>query len=203
MKEYSCYIKRGLIDRITRELIINGDYITFKDKTLAKDTFTTFFKNEITDYRFGIYWLRLDLTFGRQYKIYIRNKENKVLKITFKSYFKYKLNEIHQQYYDILDTLWEFHFSDITDNYLKKFETDEEFTLGDLHFTKQGLSVKGNFIHWEDVRTSNYYSYFAIYSQKEPDKINYQYSYMDDWNTTILYSALRTILKYKNIETYD
>jgi hypothetical protein len=205
MKEYSCYIKRGLTDPVSRELIINGDYITFQNKSFTKDAFTTFFKNEITDYRFGIYWLRLDITFGRQYKIYIRNKENQILKITFKSYLKYKVNTLHQQYCDILDAIWKFHFSEITDNYLKQFENGEEFTLGSIRFSKDGLYVnkKNDLIKWEDVRTSNYYSYFAIYSEKDPSKVNSQFNYMNDWNTTVLYSTLRTILKYKKIEIYD
>lgn len=203
MKEYSCYIKRGLTDRTPRELIINNDYISFKDKTFGKETFTTFFRSEITEYRFGIYWLQLDLTFGRQYQIYIRNKENKILKITFKSYFKHRQKETYQQYCEILDALWEFHFDNITDDYLRKFEADGEFTLGIIQFSKEGIIIKDSLILWQDVRTSNYYTYFAIYSEKEPNKINYQYSYMEDWNTTVLYSVLRTILKYKNVEVYD
>ena len=142
MKEYSCYIKRGPIDQISRELIINSDYITFKDKTFAKDSFSTFFKNEITDYRFGVAWLKLRLIFGRQYKIIIRNSENKILKITFKSYFRYKLNELHEQYCDILEALWNLHFSDITKNYIHKYQDEEEFNICGVSFKKKVLHLK-------------------------------------------------------------
>ena len=125
MEEFNCSIKRGLTDRASRQLIINNDHIKFQDKKLNKEVFSTFLKSEITDYRFGIFWLRIDITFGRQYRVFIRNKDKQTLKITFKSYLKYKLNEVHQQYCDILDALWKFHFSPITDDYLKRFETEE------------------------------------------------------------------------------
>ena len=211
MKEYSCYIKRGLTDRISRELIINGDYITFKDKTLAKDTFTTFFKSEITDCRFGIHWLRLRLVFGTQYRIIIRNNENKILKITFKSYFRYRLNELHQQYCDILEALWVLHFRDITMSYIKKYENNEEFSICDVHFKNDGITLKtdvflkeqATFIPWEKIRTKSYYSNFSIYSEEDPANINRGYNYMEDWNVNVLFSALRGILSAKNIETYD
>lgn len=211
MQELKATIKRGLTDRVSRKLIINKELIKFENKRFTKDAFTTFLKSEITDYRFGIFWLRLDVTFGRQYRIYIRNKENEVLKIAFKCYFGHKVNKSHELYTDILEALWAFHFSSITDDYLQRFEDGEELLINDVFFTKDGIRIKtdvalkeqDNFIPWENVRTKNYYSNFSIYSEDAPANINKGYSYMDDWNTTVLYSTLRTILKYKNIETYD
>ncbi len=58
-------------------------------------------------------------------------------------------------------------------------------------------------IPWEKVRTQNYYTYFAIYSEDDARHTNTVHSYKEDWNTNVLYSVLRTILKAKNIETYS
>lgn len=205
MNEFSCIIKRGLTDRASRQLLINEEHIKFQSKRLNKNTFSTFLRSEITDYRFGIFWLNLDITFGRQYKIHIRNRDNQILKIAFKSYFGHKVNECHQQYCDILDALWKFHFSKITDDYLQRFENEEEFTLANVHFTKEGITIdeKKGLIPWEEVRTSSHYTYFAIYSEKDASGINRQYNYLNDWNSAVLFSTLRTILKYKNIEVYE
>jgi len=70
-------------------------------------------------------------------------------------------------------------------------------------FTKENieLHISGIFnqkkvvIPWEKIRTKAYYSYFSIYSFDNPSEINRGYSYKDDWNTNVLYSVTRTLLK--------
>lgn len=205
MRELNIVIKRGLTDNASRQVVINNELVKFEDKNILNNTFTAFLKDEIAEYKFGIYWLRLDLTFGRQYRIYIRNINGKVLKINFKTYFGRRVNEYHKKYNDILDALWKHHFGPITDTYLRKFQNEEEFMITNVHFTKDGVDLKGKnmFIPWSDVRTSDYHSYFSIYSIKKPDRINKGYSYMEDWNTSVLCSVLRTILKFKNIENHN
>lgn len=75
MEEKKFIIKRGFSDNHPRELIINKTFLKFEDKDLANNTFTTFQNSEITDYRFGIRWIRFELTYGREYQIFVRNKE--------------------------------------------------------------------------------------------------------------------------------
>ena len=57
-------------------------------------------------------------------------------------------------------------------------------------------------ISWENIRTKSYHTYFAIYSVENPSEINRGYNYKEDWNTNVLHSVLRTLLKRKGIENY-
>lgn len=180
MDEKKFVIKRGFSDGYSRELIINNNFLKFEDKDTANNRFTIFKSSEITDYRFGIRWIRFELTFGREYQIFVRNKDNKTIKISFKSYFGRKRNILHRQYIDIQDELWLSFFGKMVDNYLEKFEKEIEFSIGDVLFNVNyiELNVSGIVnqkkvkIFWNNVRTRNYFTYFSIYSVENPTEIN-------------------------------
>ena len=170
MEEKKFVFKRSFSDGANRELIINKNFLKFADKDF-ENPYTIFEKNEIKDYRFGIRWIRFELTYGREYQIYIRNFENQVIKLSFKSYFGRKKQELHNLYVDILDELWERYFSYNVDELLSKYDNNEEFTIADVYFKKKGieLNISGIFnqkrveIVWENIRTKNYHTYFSIY----------------------------------------
>jgi hypothetical protein len=209
MEEKKFVFKRSFSDGANRELIINKNFLKFADKDF-ENPYTIFEKNEIKDYRFGIRWIRFELTYGREYQIYIRNFENQVIKLSFKSYFGRKKQELHNLYVDILDELWERYFSYNVDELLNKYENNEEFTIADVYFKKEGieLNISGIFnqkrveIVWKNIRTKTYHTYFSIYSTENPANLNRGYNYKEDWNTNVLYSVLRTILKRKGIESH-
>lgn len=203
-------IKRSFLDGINRELIISDTFLKFQNKDLKKNSFTIFEKEEIAEYKYGIRWISFRITYGRDYQIFVRNKKGEILKINFKSYFGKNKKEYHQKYIDILNVLWNNFFDEIAQGFLKKFKNNESFKIGNVEFDEVGITIaisgiaktKKTKISWENVRTKNYYTYFAIYSSQNPSEINRGYNYHDDWNTGVLYSVLRTILKSKNIETY-
>lgn len=212
IEEKKLIIKRGILDNSPRQLIINPEFIKFETENLRSDLITIFEKHEIKDYQFGIRWIRgIEFTIGREYQILIRNHENKIIKISFKSYYGYKKTELHKLYAHILKEIWSNFFSEIADNFLEKFNRNETFTIGDVIFTKDDLTINisGIFttdksrIVWNKVRTKDYSTYFAIYSIENPKDINRGYSYLNDWNTEILYCVVRTILRDKKIEIYE
>jgi hypothetical protein len=204
-------IKRGLRDFNPRQLIINNEYIKFEDKNQAGETFTTLTTDEIAEYQFGMKWIQLRLTFGREYIIRVRTRDNKIVKINFKTYFGYKVKQRHKLYADILESLWNFHFVTIINTHLDNYNNNKEFSVAGVIFkgdgivikVASGLKQKDVFILWEKIRTKNYHTYFSIYSQDDARNINRGYSYREDWNTAVLHSVLRAILKSKNIEQYD
>ena len=203
-------IKRSLLDNSDRTLTISEDFLKFQNKDLKENPFTIFKKEEIAEYRYGIRWISFRLTYGRDYQILIRNKKGKILKINFKSFFGQNKKEYYQKYIEILDVLWNNFFAEIAQDFLKKFRNNESFEIGNVEFDETGITIAVSGIAkttktkiaWENVRTKNYYTYFAVYSSEKPSEINRGYNYHDDWNTGVLYSVLRTILKSKNIETY-
>ncbi len=211
MEEKEFIFKRSFTDGKQRRLIFNAENFKFEDKDFGNYLFTIFDKEEITDYRFGIRWIRFEFTYGREYQIFVRNKENKIIKISFKSYFGRKKNILHKLYNDILTELWDYYFEDIINNFIDKHNNSQEFSIGDVLFTKDNieLNISGIFnqkkvvIPWDKIRTRAYNSYFSIYSIDNPSDINRGYSYKEDWNTNVLYSVIRTLLKQKKIETYE
>lgn len=211
MKQFIFDIKRGITDNCSRELIINEHYLSFEDKDTVNNTFTTFNKEEIIAYRFGIKWTTFYFTFGREYQIFIQNKVGKEIKINFKTYFGNKKYEYHSKYQEILDYLWDSYFSYSVNNYIDKHNKGEDFQIENVVFTKDCISLKVDDLFkqkeikilWNDIRTKNYQTYFSIYSITNPKDLNKAFSYLDDWNTGIIYSVLRTILRDKNIESYN
>jgi hypothetical protein len=211
MEEKEFIFKRSFTDGKQRRLVFNEENFKFEDKDFGNYLFTIFDKEEITDYRFGIRWIRFEFTYGREYQIFVRNKENKVIKISFKSYFGRKKNILHKLYSDILTELWNYYFEDIINSFIDKHNNSQEFSIGDVLFTKDNieLNISGIFnqkkvvIPWDKIRTRAYNSYFSIYSIDNPSDINRGYSYKEDWNTNVLYSVIRTLLKQKKIETYE
>jgi len=209
MEEVKFTIKKGFIAARTLELIINDDFISFDN--LIPGTKTIIRRADIAGYRFGMKWIELDLAFGREYFIYIQDKDNRSHKINFRTYFGRKTKFHDEQYSAITEALWNFYFDAIVTSFLDKYDNGEEFGIGNVKLSTEGIKIRTSktfsfgsaIIPWEDIRTRSYYSNFSIYSVKDPANINAGYSYANDWNTTVLYSVVRTILRDKNIESYS
>jgi hypothetical protein len=212
MEEIHFSIKRGLLDNRERKLIINPESIKFENKDSKSDTYTQFNKDSIVEYRYGIKWIEgIYFTIGREYQIFIRNNENNILKISFKSIYGLNKKEYQNKYAEIVNSIWNYFFSEISESYLTKFQNNEKFSIGNVMFTKNKLTIYVNgiikeepkTIPWEEVRTRDYQTYFAIYSIENPTNINRGYNYLNDWNTGVLYSVVRTILNTKKIEIIE
>lgn len=201
MEECTFIIKKGYFDR-PKELTITEDILKFGN--------SVFYVADITAYKFGIKWIRFELTYGREFQIYIKNTLGEVLKVTFKTYLKRKLEVFNQQYATILELIWNNYFSKQVESHLQAFILGKEFTVGDVLFKQASIEMNISKIFkqsrteilWENVRTEDYATYFAIYSIENPSEINRGYSYKEDWNTAVLYSTIRTILSQKGIEKY-
>lgn len=210
-KESEFLIRRGLTDNYPRKLKINEESVEFENSDLYSVPFTLFKKEDIVEYKFGIHWMQYKFVFGREYLIFIRNNENKILKINFKTYFGNKKKEYHIQFKEILDLLWDFHFKDVANNFIEKHKNGEDFKIGEVGFSKDFITIHVSgvlneiekSIPWDKIRTRSYQTYFAIYSNDDARNINRGFSYLKDWNTSILYSVLRALLREKGIENYN
>ena len=205
-KEY--IIRRGITDNYPRKLILDQNEIKFDSKDSKNDSFITFQKDQIAEYNFGVKWMRYKFVFGREYVISIRNHDNQIIKINFKTYFGRKNDEYHKLCNEILDSLWELYFEEIATNHIKRHELGKDIKIGEVIITKNGLTIlstaslkpKSEFIPWEQVRTRAYNTYFAIYSKDDAVNVNRGYSYLNDWNTNVLYGVVKTLLMKKEID---
>ncbi len=205
LEEIVFKIKRGPIDNKLRQLIINPTCLKFEAGTSKSNSFIVFDKTSIKEYKFGIKWIDgYKFTIGREYQIFIMDNDGQVLKINFKSFYGIRRTEYHHLYAEILNKLWDFYFRDIANDFLTQFWNDQEFTICNVIFSKYGLKLSAavnlnEHIPWEKVKIRDYKTYFAIYSTEDPSKINKSFNYLADWNTDILNSVTKTILK--NIES--
>jgi hypothetical protein len=201
-------IQRGITDNYPRKLIMNVNELKFESKDLRNDSFVAFQKNKIAEYNFGVKLMRYKFVFGREYVISIRNYDNQIIKINFKTYFGKKKDEYHKLCNNILSSLWDLYFAEITTNYINKYKVGEDFKIGKVDFKKDGLCIMSNssfkpkseFIPWEKVRTKKYTSYVAIYCKDNAANVNCGYSYLNDWNTVVLLNVIKNILSDKKIE---
>lgn len=201
-------IRRGILDNAPRKLILNPEFIKFESNDSITNLYTRFERNEITEFRFGIKWISLEVTFGREYFIFIRNTDKNVIKINFKTYFGNRKTEYQNLFREIVINLENLYFGNIVDEYLKKYEKKENFKIGEVFFSKDSVKIRVNgilketykTISWENIRFKEYYTYIAIYSTENPENINRGYSYLEDWNSLVLCSFLKSVLSYKQIE---
>lgn len=205
--ENTYILKKEIYSPIKGKLVINPDYIKFTKKSFLSSTEIKFDINNISGYKYGIYWIRgLEFTIGREYQIYLKDHNNKVLKLKFRTYYGYKKEKLHQTYASIHSDLWHTYFKNIASDFLNKFEKEQPFEISGVKFTKDGVTIKTSgilreedkSILWKEIDTHDYQTYFVIFSKKDPMNINRGYSYKEDWNTDILFNVIRTILNSKN-----
>jgi hypothetical protein len=164
-------------------------------------------KENITDYRYGIKWIRgFEFIIGRQYQIFIKDINNKTTRFIFRTYYGIRKKELHSIYSGVHSDLWELFFREIGQNYISKLENKEDFCIGDVKFSEKGVTIKVSgfaseeekLILWDDLETKDYHTYFTIFSKKNAININRGYSYMNDWNTDLLFNVIGTYLNNKS-----
>ncbi|MFY1046326.1 hypothetical protein [Chryseobacterium sp. GP-SGM7] len=191
MKEFT--IIRGLFDTRKRQLIIDEDFLKFENKDHLEDLFTTISKNEIAGVRYGIHFIRgFEFYIGREYQIFIKNHSGKEMKISFKLFYRRKLDEKHQLFCDIVDELWKCYFDDILNQYIRQYNNDEEFNLGGIVFKDTCIQFDKKEISYSDLAIKKYSHYFMIYSKEDQYKNKMLY-FLKDENAVLVSSLISLI----------
>lgn len=206
-RELKIKIQRSFLDNYKRDLHLHPEFIRFEDKDLKNDGFTSFKANEIKEFRYGVVLYQYDIVFGREFQLYIRNFDNEVLKINFKSYFGIKKHEYHELYAEIINTLWNLYFKQKVLDFIRDFEEGKTFYIGDVNVNSEGVIIsiskllkqEKKLILWNDVGIRKYTTYISIYSLENPSDFNRGYSYKEDWNTFVLWEVMKNILDNKKI----
>lgn len=211
LEEVRVMVKRGPIDNKFRELVIHPEFIRFEGGS-SSNPYIEISKLSIKEYRFGLRWIDgFKFTIGREYQIFLKDDENQVLKIHFKSFYGIKKSDCHKLYSDILGNLWSHYFRDIANNFIQQFWANQEFSILGVIFNKDSLKIKKTGIlreevieiQWDRVRTKEYQTYFVIYSVDDPAASNQSFSYLQDWNTDILYCVTKTIINNIDEKSVD
>jgi hypothetical protein len=191
-------IRSSVFDR-PRLLTIDKDYIEYDQRVLKDDLLTRFTKEEITGIKFGIkpiqgYWFSI----GRIYSIDVLSNKNRIIKIRLKTLYGRRKKELFEKYSAIINLLHQNFIDDIVSSYLQQFREEKEFSIAGIRFTHSGifLTESSEIILWDDVSTKNYSRFYSIHSKSDPGRYKLS-EWLETWNTSILYSVSRQILKDK------
>jgi hypothetical protein len=158
-------------------------------------------KQEIAELCYGVKGIRgYSFVIGRIYCIDIKNTSGNIIKIRLKSLYRVRRKQLGEKYRLILSTLFENFINDISLSFIEKFKNKVEFTILGVTFTQEGI-IFGNLsetISWFDLGTRNYRTYYSLFSNQDPRKYK-TFQYLTDWNTVVLYSVSRSILKLKGL----
>ena len=206
--ELKIKIQRSFLDNYKRDLQLHPDFISFETKDLIGNGTTSFKSNEIKEFRYGVTLYQYDIVFGREFQIYIKNFNNEILKINFKSYLGIKKNDCQKLYVEVINKVWDLYFKNKVVEFINAFEAGESFFIGDVNINSEGVIItiskllkqEKKLIFWNDVAIKKYTTYVSVYSKENSLDFNRGYSYKEDWNTFVLHEVIRNILENKNIK---
>jgi hypothetical protein len=193
-------IKSSILDR-DRKLSLKEEFIEFEDKDLIGASPTRLVKSELSEFRYGIKWISgIHLTIGRVYTVDIRDIHGNEINLRLKSLYGVRKKQLLEKYVKIVSHLYDQYFNDISRDYLDKFLAGESVSILGVEFTAGGviLNKKIGLIRWEDLETRSYWSYYTLSSKLDSTKYK-AYVYLEDWNTGVLYTVSREILKGKGL----
>ena len=193
-------VKSSILDR-DRTLIIDPEYIEFDDKDLKESKPARIAKSDITGFKFGLKPVRgYYFYIGRIYCIDVKGSQDQQIKIRIKSLYGIRKKELTQKYSSIVKALYGYYMDEIILKYLNQFSNKEQFEIAGVIFNTDGVifNEKIGVVTWFDLGTRTYYNYYTLYSMQQPAKYK-AFEYINDWNTAILYSVSRQILKDKNL----
>jgi hypothetical protein len=191
-------IKSNILDR-SRRLLLNSDFIEFDDTNWDTDTVARFNKGEVEAIRFGIKFLKgYMFTIGRTFCIDIKGPNDRNIKIRMTSFYGIRKQALDKKYCLIINTFINTHHNDIVNRAIKVLNSQGKFEVLKTTFEKEGIVIKNKIIHWEDVGTKVYRTYYTLFSKNDP-KIYKSYNYMVDWNAILVYTLSRRILSEKGL----
>lgn len=192
-------IKPSVFER-NRRLIINNDFIEVEDRTSVTGI-TRFEKDEIAEFRYGVKWISgYQFTIGRTYCVDIKSSSGQTINLRLRSLYRINNKKLAEKFSQIVNALYDLHFDKLSRSCLEKFEDGQSFKILGITFSPEGilLDKKRAMISWQEVGTRSYSTYYAVYSKQNPAE-HKTFKYLEDWNTGILYSVSREILKRKGL----
>ena len=189
-------LKSSILDR-NRSLVIDSNYIEFDDTDLIGKPLTRFTKDDIKAYRYGISWIRgYQFAIGRIYCIDIQANSGKTIKLRLKTIYGIRKKQLSDKYVQVITALNGYFFEEIARSYLNLFDNQMDFELGGLVFSQAGIAFDSNTapVHWQDIGTHLHTTYYTIYPKPNPNAYK-AFEYLHHWNTGIIYSVSRSILK--------
>ncbi len=196
---FETYIQRGFLDNAPRKIIINSEYIEFEDKNRVDAENSKLYWKDFDGIRYGYerisgYYFYI----GLKRKIYIKDVNSNQIKISLTSLYKIRSKRNHQKFSEILQAIFDSFLSNRLKSLIEAVKSGETITLAGVKVSQQ--QVEFNYkeklanIDLLVLNIATYKSYFYIYSEAE-NEIGIRINYLDDWNSALLYSIIKNLLK--------
>lgn len=157
--------------------------------------------SEVSKFRYGIKWINgLHFAIGRIYSIDIEDKLGNQINLRLRSLYGINKKSLGDAYVQIVNYLYDNYFTNISKQYLNRFDRGESFELAGVNISAEGiyLNEKSGLVTWKNLGSAAYATYYTLYPKSNPN--NYSaFNYLDDWNTGVLYSVSRQILINKEL----
>ncbi|MGG9963854.1 hypothetical protein [Ferruginibacter sp. SUN106] len=176
-----------------KSLKINAEFLEFGEESLSKF--------EIAEIRYGVKAINgPSFRIGRIFQVEVKSVTGKIIKIRFQSVYQVRRKKLEEKYLQILNALFENYFNDIVGDFVKSFNDKIDFDILGVTFTQEGVILNKNTatIEWLNLGTKNYWTYYSLFSKSDAHH-NRSFYYLTDWNTIILQTVSRHILKEKGM----
>lgn len=192
MKEF--IIKRSFWDNLPRKLVFQNDYFEFQNKNTKNAPLTRVDKNSVVGIKYGIHFIKgLEFYIGRDYQVIFVLNHGKELKINFKTFYRYKLNEKHQMYRNLIDVVWDFCITDLVMNYYNQFIGNQLFIVCGLRFENKQILLNKKWLNANEIEVKSYMDKFVIYEIANPENSSNILYYLKDVNAVVLWSLIKKI----------
>lgn len=186
-------IKPNILDR-KRKLTISPEFIAYEDSDWKDIPDTSFKKDEIAGFRFGIEPIKgYVFKIGRRYCVDIRGDDRRIMKIRFTSLYNVRSLALRKKYISILDAFFDIHQDNIIDRYIDLFNQHSYVEILGTTFKRDSVLFNGHDIPYEDLGVKEYTGYFALFSKSNP-KVYKAYSYLNDWNSAVVFTLYKRLL---------
>ncbi|MDB5119360.1 MAG: hypothetical protein JWN56_578 [Sphingobacteriales bacterium] len=191
-------IKSNILNR-NRKLIINSELIEFDDFNWINNSISKFSRGEVASLRYGVKFIRgYSFIIGRTYCIDIKSLDDRIIKIRLISLYGIRKTALFKKFNQILNAFFDTHHKDIVGYYLEIFESGIQVNILETAFRQSGVVINENEVSWEDLGTKTYATYYALFSKKDPT-IYKSFSYLNDWNSAVVYSFSKQVLSEKGL----
>lgn len=194
MKEF--VITRSFFDNLPRKLVFHSDYFEFQNKDSRKAQPARIEKDSIIGIKYRIHYIKgLEFYIGRDYQIIFVLKNKKEFKINFKTFYRYKLNEKHRLYQEIIDEIWNFCVNDLVMDFYHQFNDNQLFMICKLKFQNKQFLLNKKWLTINEIDIKSYHDKLIIYEIENPNNSSHLLFYLKDMNSVVLWSLIKTLKK--------
>lgn len=156
-----------------------------------------FKREEIVGFRFGIEWISAYMfPVGLKFYIEVLNINGNTIKLTQKSFYGIRYRSMRNSYIEILNSLFDTYFDEIYQSYFRYYSQKEDIEFDKISIKSSGVLFKNKqvFIPYSELNIRGYKRFFVLSSIND-SKIQLTLTYIDDYNSYLIYNLIKEIMK--------